>query len=114
MLGNFSRKKDLSRSADTLLTAHLSSQNVSNILGSEFELSNNNLNLLYEKNDAAKEDHKQDIIPFYFNHFKLWNKSVQKFNQYHQTCYGLIASTERYVAHPNHFQRNDILVVVVL
>ncbi len=59
-------------------------------IGSVSELRSSNLNLLgllvrqdgylFEIN-AAKEDHKQDIIALCFNHLKLWIKRKGKFNQ---------------------------------
>jgi hypothetical protein len=84
---------------------------VSNILGSEFKLSNNNLSPFYE-NNAAKEDQRQDIFALCFNYVKLWIKSVQ--NSIGIIKPVMIASTERHVAHTKHFQRNGIPIVVVL
>jgi hypothetical protein len=100
----------LSRSAGILLTAYLRSENVSNILGSEFELSNNNLNPFYE-NNAAQEDKKMDILALCFNHLKLWIKSVQNSIEIIKPV--MIASTGRHIAHTKHLQRNDITIVVV-
>ena len=54
---------------------------INNIIGSVLELSNNNsifLGLLVRQEEslyvinATKEDHKQDIMIFCFNHLKLW------------------------------------------
>jgi hypothetical protein len=63
---------------------------INNNIGPVLKLSSSNSNLLgllvrqygslYEIN-ATKEDHRQDIIAWCFNHLKLWIKRRGKFNQ---------------------------------
>jgi hypothetical protein len=64
------------------------------------------------KNNATKEDHKQDIIALRFNHLQILIKSVEKLIGIIKP--DIIASKGSHVAHTKHFQRNDTLIVVAL
>jgi hypothetical protein len=90
-------------------------------LGSAFKLSNSNsdpISVLVTQDgsldeiNAAKEDHKQNIIALCSDHLQIWIKSEEKSISIFKPV--IITSTGRQVALSKHFQRNGILILVVL